>query len=584
MPSSLTLGGFDSSRFESNNLSFELDAAQSPVVAVTEIVAHALPSTSDVATGWINDSMTLLTPSDAVLFTIDSSTPFLWLPESVCLHIEKALGLTYDTSLELYTFGVGPSQHDALISWNLTFQFTLADLPGSSSFVSVSLPFAAFDLELSYPYPGLNATQTSAPTKYFPLRKAANATQYTLGRSFLQETYLIVDYERNNFSISQALFLPDALQDFSLIDITRPENSTFTGPVIHETPRLTRADIAGVSVGVAVASVLLIVIVYLSFRLRQDRTNEGYIRNTDDGVWESKRKRQNSKIIRWILCLPKCQTPTEIGDSTRFPIDASNAKGISELPTSKETQSELEGSTTEIPSYQEAYRTLGVKAVFAIGHNPEKPVELPYHSSARGFFEPTLAPKLQTAAPARTSTKHDDLGHRIRQDSRTTAGVSSPSNTPSKRSSKQSSPMFVVSPVSPREISPGYSSLDNLSRRGAWYLPDSLGRDVSLAKAAPTSNPAAGSEKSEGSGVSTITTQIRQSITQGFRPDLPTSHDATMSDNSGISGIGNIPTITNQTNQRVSRGCNWPSPQAEKNEEFARSPPCSTCVSGRSES
>lgn len=523
----------------------------------------------------MNNKTILLESVEAELFTIDSSTPYLWLPEPICLQFEKALGLSYDNKLQLYTFGNESSRHETLVNWNLTFHFLVADSSGSSKSVTLSLPYAAFDLELNYPYPGLNATEASPPTNYFPLRKASNATQYTIGRSFLQETYLIVDYERNNFSISQATFSQDALQDFNLVDITRPKNSTFTGPEVSQTPTLTKSDIAGVAVGVAVAFVLLIIIAYLGFRLKHDHANRGYIKDRSDNNHKSKGRTSNNNLIRCLFCLPKSETPTEIGNSTRLAFEAPNDKEIMELPAGKDTHSELEGSSTDVPAYQEAHGKHGAPVIYAIGHDPEKPVELPYRSSARGFFEPETTPKVQFAAPASHPAVQGNWRLMDRHDSQTTAGISSPSNSPSKRSSKDSSPMFVVSPITPREISPAFSSLDTLTRRGAWYVANDTTSNMPYRQDAPTSHPVTRSEVSEESSASTVTNQIRQSINRGFAPGVRSDHNPAGSD------VSNAPTVTNQIRQSVSRGFSWLPAQTSEYEDLANSPPCSTCPSQR---
>jgi len=44
--------------------------------------------------------------------------------------------------------------------------------------------------------------------RYFPLKRADNDTQYTLGRVFLQNAYVIANYEFFNFSVHQAIY-PD---------------------------------------------------------------------------------------------------------------------------------------------------------------------------------------------------------------------------------------------------------------------------------------------------------------------------------------------------------------------------------------
>lgn len=60
--------------------------------------------------------------------------------------------------------------------------------------MAISLPYSAFDLNISWPH-------VESSTYYFPLKRAANDTQYTLGRAFLQEAYIIADFERQNFSV-----------------------------------------------------------------------------------------------------------------------------------------------------------------------------------------------------------------------------------------------------------------------------------------------------------------------------------------------------------------------------------------------
>ena len=463
------LGGFDANRFEPHNITFDLDPNQNPVVALNEITvtAEPLPS-SNVSAGWFGSPLTLLGASEASLFTIDSSTPYLWLPEAVCLKFEKALGLIYDDAVQLYTFGSNPTQHEVLVDWNMTFQFAVADLQGSSNSVSLSLPYEAFDLQLTYPYPGLNATQSSPPMNYFPLRKAANHTQYTIGRTFLQETYLKVDYERNNFSVFQATFSPNALADTNLIPITRPKNSTFTGPeVVPPKPILSKAGIAGVSVGCAIAIISSICLIVICIRFRHSNATHGYIR--EKGVEKQRRnKTSNNRYVRWLFRLPKPETPTEIDGSNRFAFEAPAGREYMELPA-KTSKSELEGSEPGTTAYTEAcYGSTG-KAINAIGHDPDEPVELPYRSSAPGYYEPESASKIRFSEPPPAPIKLlRDLHGLSRHDSQTTAGISSPSIPASKRSSENISPTFIVSPITPRETSPEFSSLSTIAKREAW--------------------------------------------------------------------------------------------------------------------
>lgn len=550
----MTLGGFDANRFISHNVNFELNDAQQPVLALNEIsvTAHPLPD-SKVSPEWASNSMTLLGPAEADLFTIDSTTPYLWLPESVCSQFEKVFGLVYDASVELYTFGTNSSQHEALLDWNMTFQFTVADLPGSTKTVSLSLPYAAFDLQLSYPYPGLNATDASPAVNYFPLRKAANSTQYTIGRSFLQETYLTVDYERNNFSIYQATFSQAALVDMNLVDITRPKNSTYAGPQVSKSSSLGKAEIAGVAVGAALAVILLVVIGVLLFRLRRDQKNKRYIRDRSDDR-SRKTRSSNSRFVRWLFRLPSPDAPTEIGGAAVWAFEAPDDKGVTELPE-KCSHSELEGSTTDVPAYQEADRkNHGENVVLAIGHDPEKPVELPYRSSARGFFEPEAMPKVQFAPPAFIPPRQSQHYRLSRHDTQTTAGISSPSDSPSKRSSKASSPTYLVSPITPRDISPEYSSLTGMARRDAWYVSneDPFGDQIPR-RPTPAVSLLSESIHSANSIASTTTRRIRK---KGSR-SLKHQPSVSLLSQSGESECSHASTVTNKIRKSISRGFSW---------------------------
>ena len=513
----MVLGGFDANRFEPHNISFDLDPDQNPVVAVNGITvtARSLPS-SNVSGGWPSNPLTLLGSSEANLFAIDSSTPYLWLPEAVCSEFEKAFGLTYDDAVQLYTFGSNSTQHEVLVDWNMTFEFIVADLPGSLNSVSLSLPYEAFDLQLSYPYPGLNATPSSPPINYFPLRKAANNTQFTIGRTFLQETYLKVDYERNNFSIFQATFSPTALTDTNLISITRPKNSTFTGPkVVSPKPILSKAGIAGVAVGGAIALTSLICLIVLYVRFQRGSASHGYFREKE-GEDQRRKKTSNSRFLRWIFRLPKPETPTEIGDTDRHTFEVSTGRECMELPA-KTSKGELEGSEPYTPVYTETdYKGTG-NAINAISHDPDEPVELPYCSSARSYYEPETASKTRISDGAPAPIKLlKNLPGLSRRNTQTTAEISSPSNTPSKRSSKDVSPTFIVSPITPREASPGFSSLSTVARREVCHDPRESRGGQRVRRSMAVGSDDGKTRGSRGSNGSSATRNIPRSVPRIF--------------------------------------------------------------------
>ncbi|KAL9619829.1 MAG: hypothetical protein Q9160_005569 [Pyrenula sp. 1 TL-2023] len=215
---SLTLGGYDASRFVQHNTTFNLaeDPSRDLVVGLQGIAVKGL-STSTSST-----SIDLL--SQPILTFIDAGESHIWLPASACDMFSATFGLEYDSATDLYF--VNDTAHDALLRANATLTFTVTDGISSTSTskdaVTIELPYAAFDLKVTADYPGINTA-----TYYFPIRRAANETQYTLGRTFLQQAYIIADYERSRFSLHPCRFSESAETDIRSI-LPQSNGSTTT--------------------------------------------------------------------------------------------------------------------------------------------------------------------------------------------------------------------------------------------------------------------------------------------------------------------------------------------------------------------
>ncbi|KAE9365327.1 acid protease, partial [Stipitochalara longipes BDJ] len=177
---SLTLGGYDISKIVENNVSWAMFQDLGDLSVKIESI-----------TMFDNSSTSSLLPA-AIPALLDSSFPYIWLPTESCALFEAAFGLIWDNVTELYL--VNDSLHDALVLKNATLVFTLGNFNGS--YVNITFPYAAFDLTASPPL----VTKIS---RYFPLKRATNSTQWTLGRTFFQEAYVVADYERSNFSVFQ---------------------------------------------------------------------------------------------------------------------------------------------------------------------------------------------------------------------------------------------------------------------------------------------------------------------------------------------------------------------------------------------
>ena len=103
-------------------------------------------------------------------------------------------------------------------------------------------------------------------TNYFPIRRAANESQYTLGRTLLQEAYLIVDYERANFTVAQAIF-PDPLANANIVSISPPGQIEPSS----NSSELSKGAKAGIAVGCVALASLLAAMVFFLFRRRRQR-------------------------------------------------------------------------------------------------------------------------------------------------------------------------------------------------------------------------------------------------------------------------------------------------------------------------
>ena len=161
------LGGYDLSKSGPTNMSFAFgpDISRDLTVGLQAISASFSGTTHSLL-------------SDGIFTFIDSTVPEIWLPLAACQQFEKALGLSWDETSELYL--VNDTLHTSLLNKNASFTFQIGNTTTGGETINITLPYSSFDLSVSWP----KVTNT---TSYFPLRRAANDTQYTLGRTFLQE-------------------------------------------------------------------------------------------------------------------------------------------------------------------------------------------------------------------------------------------------------------------------------------------------------------------------------------------------------------------------------------------------------------
>jgi hypothetical protein len=192
--------------------------------------------------------------SPGIYAFIDSMVSQMWLPVDVCQAFEKAFDLTWNATTELYT--LTESQHESLLAQNPTFTFTIGSSADGGEIAKIVLPYAAFDLSVTQP-------AVDSETKYFPLKRAGNSSQFTLGRVFLQEAYVVADYDRRNFSVSQAVVPSrDTTSNIVAIEFS---GEAMSGHGTDDGGQLSTGTLAGIVVG-GVAALVLIIAAFLLIR------------------------------------------------------------------------------------------------------------------------------------------------------------------------------------------------------------------------------------------------------------------------------------------------------------------------------
>ncbi|CAN9136242.1 unnamed protein product [Alternaria alternata] len=246
VPASLVLGGYDLSRSsEPVTININLaDMTRALTVGLQDIVV----------TSTLNGTLSLI-ENERILAPIDSSIPEIWLPKSVCDRFESAFGLVYHDKTGRYV--LTDTARDRLRELNPTLTFTIGTnaVTGGNTTV-IQIPYEAFDLQIGYPV-------FANAINYFPIRRADNESQYAIGRAFLQEAYLGVDFESGIFNVSAAKW--DNLEP-NIITISNKDRD-----VGAARGGLSGGAIAGIVIGCVTAMLLCIVCTWF-FVLKPRRT------------------------------------------------------------------------------------------------------------------------------------------------------------------------------------------------------------------------------------------------------------------------------------------------------------------------
>jgi Eukaryotic aspartyl protease len=302
------LGGYDAARFTLPKYHYAINPTTPLEVGVQSILVNTKTNAY---------SATLDTSGNSQNFVarIDSTLPYLWLPKAVCDRFETIFGLTYDATTDHYI--VNDTMRQRNIDNNAKVMIKLADTVTSPNTSTITLPYAAFDLQASWPI-------YNTETNYFPLRRAPNGI-HVLGRTFLQEAYLTVDYERNNFSVAQATFSAQGPASV-IVPIYRPA-------FVTQTPNkkgLGTGVIAGIGAAGGVIFLLLVLLALFLWHRNKKRAEAARLAK------EAEEEKNKTEVF------PDLGTPMSDDERRRRGYSGSTAlsseldntdRGLSELPS-----------------------------------------------------------------------------------------------------------------------------------------------------------------------------------------------------------------------------------------------------------
>lgn len=264
------MGGYDIARLpnrSNDTAQFNL-TSDLPVVSVSQITLQYSNTTS---------SNSYPTSFPAV---IDATLPYLFLPNATVNWLISYLHLTETPNGILYYNGTDANAANGTIGTNSNFTLdfriranTQASA-GAASAVTISLPLDALTATASWNY-----NTTLWPFTIASIRRApASNPTAVLGRAFLQEAYLFVNFGNGTFNLSQTTSgTPADPTIYSVLSqeyidaqarVPSPTPIPTGTPTPVPVPGLSGGAIAGIVIG-SVAAVLLILGAFLLYRRKK---------------------------------------------------------------------------------------------------------------------------------------------------------------------------------------------------------------------------------------------------------------------------------------------------------------------------
>ena len=376
--------------------------------------------------------------SQGILALIDSTLPHMWLPADACSNFEDAFGLAWDPISNLYL--VNDTTHSALTKTNPTLTFSLADSAMGGASVDIKFPYAAFDLTAAPP-------RVKSQSRYFPLQRSPDDNSYTLGRTFLQEAYMITNYENSTFSVSQTVF--DSTPSH-LVPIAASANSsspTVAAGITKTTGNpmspgsgggggISTGAIAGLAIAIAIVGIIVAIVAFFCIRKRRrnrrardaairDQTAQGQEPDSEkkgagdeelehfdphDGPEAaSPAKKPNAGLFTSVNEVPETPQHHEMHGDQIFGVGTS--RHPTELPGDRLSRSELGTpdplQRQELPSPGDINRVLSIRSELSTPEPLYPNSELPTPDPSHELPSPSLNPTHPKSHPSPPMSAHN---------------------------------------------------------------------------------------------------------------------------------------------------------------------------------
>ncbi|MCJ1439693.1 MAG: hypothetical protein MMC23_000174 [Stictis urceolatum] len=194
IPGSLYMGGYDQSRILGDPGIY--DSTEGYSLTLNSLSLAAAPGSTALPSG---NQTTLLQAGDqsraSLPITIEAQAPYLYLPTQICDSIAANLPVSWNDSLQLYTYTTNLPSYPTLNTTALWLDFSFPKTT-PSDLLSIKVPIQLLILTLEFPI-------VDIPTPYFPCRRTDNKPA-VLGRAFLQAAFFGQNWGTSTFFLAQA--------------------------------------------------------------------------------------------------------------------------------------------------------------------------------------------------------------------------------------------------------------------------------------------------------------------------------------------------------------------------------------------